>query len=226
MSKSVWDYVVVSNTTGIDMNGWLLTGGVTFYKSDVDLNYCTFNGSRGEDTLNVVHSKFNMKDVEMRHTSYDAFDADFSDGEITGGIFQYIGESGSGGDAIDVSGTKISVKGTLIENVSDKALSVGERSFMDANDMHIANVGIAVVSKDGSHISVNKSTIIAPERGGIMAYIKKSEYGSASVEATNISFVNTEVEARSQKGSSIILNGSKIESADMDVNKLYKTIVN
>ena len=58
-----------------------------------------------------------------------------------------------------------------------------------------------------------------------MAYIKKAEFGSARIEANKINFIGTEYEARVQRGSSITLNGKQIESEDIEVETLYKTIM-
>jgi hypothetical protein len=223
-SPSVWAHVTVRDTTGISYDGWQLTGGVTFYKSDIRMNRCRFLGNRGEDALNIIHSKFELDGVEILETASDGLDADFSDGIIKDGIFQSIGKAG-GGDAIDISGSEVRVTGSRLLNISDKALSVGERSKMTANKVFIEHVGTGAASKDGSYLEISDSSIKDANHAGLMAYIKKAEFGSARIEANKINFSGTAYEVRVQRGSSINLNGKQMESEDIEVEALYKTIM-
>ena len=176
---SEWSYVTVRDTKNIKRPGWNLTGGVTFYKSEVHLKNCVFENSHGEDALNIVNSKFHIIDTDFVSTISDAFDSDFSVGEVEGGVFRDIGKAG-GGDAIDISGSKVSVSGTHFENVKDKALSVGERSTMSVKNIQVYNAGTAAVSKDGSLLEIKNSHINQVVHAGLMAYIKKPEYRISS----------------------------------------------
>jgi hypothetical protein len=223
-SPSVWTHVTVQNTLGISHKGWQLTGGVTFFKSDIIMNECRLLGNRGEDALNIIHSKFELNGIEIQKTVSDGFDADFSKGNIKDGIFQDIGMAG-GGDAIDISGSEVFVTGSRFKNISDKALSVGEQSKMTANNVSIENVGTGAATKDGSYLKITGSSVKNPYHAGLMAYIKKAEYGPARVEANNLVFVGASSDVRVQRGSRITLNGKEIESEDVDVEALYKTIM-
>ncbi len=83
-----------------------LTGAVTFRRNRVFLEKCRFIGNRGEDALNIVRSEFSLVDVEIVRARSDALDADFSTGTIFGGRMAAIG-----GDAIDLSGSTVEVRG-------------------------------------------------------------------------------------------------------------------
>ena len=131
----------------------------------------------------------------------------------------------AGGDGVDLSGSRVSINGTLFQGISDKALSVGERSKVSATHLSIGEVAIGAASKDGSHLAISDSTITRVKNSGLMAYIKKPEYGPATIEASNIKFSDTPVKTRVQRGSSITLEGEKMEPEDMDVKQLYKTNV-
>ena len=117
---SKWKYVRVTDTRGLKKGKWELSGGVTFHKSDILMDYCVLERHKGEDALNIIRSNFKLNNIRIKDTQSDAFDSDFSNGEIVGGKFQNIGK-GSGGDAIDLSGSRITVNGTKFMNVSDKA---------------------------------------------------------------------------------------------------------
>ena len=223
-SPSDWAYVSIRNTTGISRPGWQLTGGVTFYKSDIRMDHCRFEGAQGEDALNIVHSQLDIKDISIIDTASDAFDADFANGTVRGGLFQDIGKAG-GGDAIDISGSTITVTGTRFFNVQDKALSVGERSKMMATNLTIEQTGTAAVSKDGSTLHIANSVIRRTKNAGLMAYMKKPEFGPANVEGVDLVFDGLGPLARAQTGNLITINGKLVESENIDVEELYETIM-
>ena len=88
--NSKWEYVHVKNATSVNRNGWLLTGGVTFYKSNIQLNHLSISGAGGEDGLNIIDSKFELKNCSFLGASSDAFDGDFVQGKIENCLFKNI----------------------------------------------------------------------------------------------------------------------------------------
>ena len=221
---SQWSHVEVRNTSGIDFPGWQLTGGLTFYNSDIRMEHALLQGHRGEDALNVIGSKFAFKDLSIVDAASDGFDSDFSDGSIEGGTFERIGKAG-GGDAIDVSGSEVRVEGTRFVDIGDKALSVGEGSEMTAIGVVIEHAGTGAAAKDGSKLRIDASTIKQARHAALMAYVKKPEFGFASIEANNLEFVGAAPRARAQKGSAITIDETAVETEDVDVEQLYKTIM-
>jgi len=221
---SHWRGVVVRNTSGINLPGWHLTGGVTFYRSDIHIDHAHLLGHQGEDALNVIASKFKFKDLKITDAASDGFDSDFSEGTIEGGVFERIGKAG-GGDAIDVSGSTVTVSGTRFADIGDKALSVGERSKMNVSGVDIEGAGTGAAAKDGSTLRIDGAKITKASHAGLMAYVKKPEFGAAAIEASNIIITGTAPRARAQKGSSIIIDGTVVASEDVDVERLYDTIM-
>jgi hypothetical protein len=217
---SIWSHAQIRNTAGINKNGWVLSGGVNFYESDVEMNHVLFSGNRSEDALNIVRSKFKLKDITIKNTTSDAFDSDFSSGTVEESLFENIGSEG-GGDGIDVSGSKVRVAGTYFKNISDKALSVGESSQVEASGLNIDNVAIGAASKDGSHLSIYDSKFANIKKTGLMAYIKKPEYGPAEIKAEILDFSSTEKRAIAQKGNKITIDEVEILSEELSVKELY-----
>jgi hypothetical protein len=213
-----WRHVLVRGTTGIERNGWQLTGGVTLRDSEVEISDSTFRGNRGEDALNLIRSRFVLKDVSFYDAFSDALDADHSDGSIEGGHFARIG-----GDAIDVSGAHVTVSQVRLEDIHDKALSVGEGSDLTGRDLHIGRVGIGAASKDSSKLLLEDSEIQRADQAGIMVYTKKPEYGPAEAVVTNVVMDRVNREAAVQTGSRIVIDGSEVEPEDLDVEELYRT---
>ena len=73
----------------------------------------------------------------------DAFDGDFSDGYISNTNF-----INCANDAIDISGSNVTIDSVFIQNSGDKGISVGEKSMVDVRDVVIRNVTNAIVAKD------------------------------------------------------------------------------
>jgi len=222
--RSIWSHAVIRNTNAVTRMYWRLTGGVTFYRSDVTMKQCRFEGSQAEDALNIIRSQFSLVNITVKNTVSDAFDADFSEGSVRGGVFENIGIAG-GGDAIDVSGTRITVRGTRFLGIGDKALSVGEGSTMTAEDIVVERAITGAASKDGSSLTLRGATIKDTRSAALMAYIKKPEYGAAKIDASGLTLERNEATARAQTASTIQIDGQAVATEPFDVDALYATIM-
>jgi hypothetical protein len=158
-----------------------------------------------------------MHDCVFRDARSDAFDGDFTRGSISGGSFERVG-----GDGIDFSGSSIEVDGTLLREVRDKAVSVGEGSTLTARDLTIEECGTGAVSKDGSKTEIRDSHMRGITHVAMMAYIKKPEYGAALLEATNVDIDGAAVGVLAQTGSRVIVDDVEILPEQLDVDALYK----
>jgi hypothetical protein len=215
-TPSHWSHVVVRNTTAPEIPGWGVTGGVTFRGTDLSLENCSFQGSRAEDALNLVRSQIALHNLEIRGVDSDALDADFCRGRIQGG---HIAETG--GDGIDVSGSRLEIADVSLRHIRDKAISVGEASHVAIRDVRITDTAIGVASKDRSLARVESSIFSEIERAALMAYVKKLHYGPAEIEASRVHIQGARREAVAQLGSRITLDGRTIEPEPLDVDALY-----
>jgi len=221
---SIWSHVKIFKTSGVSKGGWSLTGGVNFYESDIIMDNVSFFGNQSEDALNIIRSKFDLKNITIKNTTSDGFDSDFSRGTIENSRFENIGSQG-GGDGVDVSGSEVTVINSYFENISDKGISVGENSNLKATNIDIKNADIGVASKDGSLLSISDSKISKIRKAGLISYIKKTEYGPPEILAKNISIESTSDKFISQNGSKITIDGVETSSVDLDVKKLYSSDV-
>ena len=57
-AESIWTHARVENTAGINRDGWILTGGITFYKNPVRLSQFSIGKSTAEDALNIIQAPF------------------------------------------------------------------------------------------------------------------------------------------------------------------------
>lgn len=213
---SSWEYSVIEKTAGISRAGWILTGGVTFYESPINIKNAVFTDNATEDALNIVRTHFSFENVEFANAPSDAFDGDFVSGNITNTSFHDIG-----GDAFDVSGSVVDIENAYFIRIGDKAVSAGEKSTLNLSNLTIRDVSIGLASKDLSEIIATSSTINNASVAGIAAYIKKEQYGAASVNATDFDIRKTELEMICQTGSVILLNDNVCEAVDIDVDTLY-----
>ncbi|MDH3735159.1 MAG: hypothetical protein OEU54_16640 [Gemmatimonadota bacterium] len=211
-----WSGVRVRHTRGIELGPWRLTGGVTFRESEVRLEDSTFEGNRAEDALNLIRTRFDLVRVSVRDTPSDALDADFSVGTIRGGRFTEVG-----GDGIDVSGSRVEVHGTALARVRDKAISVGEGSEVEAHEVSIRDAGTALACKDASHATLQDSTLRQIHHAALMAYVKKPEYGPATIKAERLE-IDSPQHAVVQVGSRIRLDGLPVEPSRVDPDELYR----
>jgi hypothetical protein len=218
-SPSIWNYVTVERTSAIDQEGWVLTGGVTFYESPIRMANSRILDSQGEDGINVIRTEFEFLHSEFSGSASDAFDADFGQGTIRDSSFHDIV-----GDAIDLSGSDVRIERVKLLNVADKGVSVGEASQLDAYDVRMENVGLGIVSKDLSKATIKEAAIANARVAGLAAYIKKPAYGPATLIASSVQFVEMPPERYTlvQTGSWLELEGRRIEGTDVDVDALYQ----
>ena len=216
---SILHNVEIRATAGISRDGWVTTGGVTFYESPVVLSDCRLLDSIAEDTINVLRSKFEFVRSEFGHAASDAFDADFAQGRVEQCAFHDVR-----GDGIDVSGSVIAVEDVTLLRIYDKGISAGEGSVVDVKNVHAADVGMAIASKDMSHVAAREVSVARAWIAGLAAYLKKMEYGPASIEASRVVFEDDSRKALVQTGSRVTIDGEDATTAELDVDELYRRL--
>jgi hypothetical protein len=125
-----------------------------------------------------------------------------------------------GADGVDFSGSEVVMQGTRFLRVTDKAISVGESSELTARDVEVESCAVGAASKDASKVTLNNSRISDASVAGLMSYVKKPEYGPASLIADDVSITGTSTPARVQRGSELWLNGAPIETDEIGVESL------
>tara|TARA_B100000212_G_C27383533_1_gene538158 strand:+ start:1564 stop:4143 length:2580 start_codon:yes stop_codon:yes gene_type:complete len=215
-SISSMSHVIIRNQSFKNKLGITLTGALTFYESDVDLDNVQFLNNSAEDSLNIVRSNFSISKSSFSDSFSDAIDIDFGKGEIKDSKFFDIGN-----DGIDVSGSDVKLSQIEMINVGDKGISVGERSKVKIEKIIIRNAPIGVAVKDssslkGNDISLNFTNI------GITSYQKKSEYGASKIFLNDLFLDKVEKEYLIEDNSKFILNNQNIKSNSENVYyKLY-----
>ncbi len=211
------NHAEIHNTTYMKHENLKLTGGITFYKSDLEVDHLSIDGTSAEDAINVVHADFVAKNLTITNTRSDAFDGDYVTGKLRQGVFRNIG-----GDAVDFSGSQYAVSDSIFTGVRDKAVSAGEQTKIKVAGISVNHSGTGVASKDGSLVEVINSRFENIAHFDLMAYRKKQEYKSAYLSAKSVSSNRKSLRIVAQKGSKILLNGAKVRSIKIDIDKIYK----
>ncbi len=216
--RSVWTHARIRDTDSTVDGPLQLTGGVTFYQSDVTMTDCDFERSLAEDALNVIRSHFELLRVGVRGTASDAIDGDFSTGTVAASRFEDIG-----GDAVDASASEVQIDDTVFSRVRDKALSFGEASTLRASALEIHGAGAAVASRDGSVATLERVRLREIEHVALMAYNKQPEYGAASLAATALDYDGSATLQAAQRGHVLTIDGKRMHTQRIDVEALYES---
>ena len=209
------NYTKIVNTSALQDGMISLTGGVTFYKSPVNIENSQITGTTAEDALNIVKSKFLIKNTFVSNTPSDAFDSDFSNGKIISSTFENIG-----GDAVDFSGSDVFIQNLNVIDVHDKAVSAGEGSKVDIQASYFDRVGVGIASKDGSFVNAKNINIPNYKMHAVMTYVKKDMFGASTMKITNLTTDLKNPYSR-QKGTKLYVNSKLINASDLDVKQLY-----
>ncbi|NUO03034.1 MAG: right-handed parallel beta-helix repeat-containing protein [Saprospiraceae bacterium] len=174
-APSVLKNVVFEDLNTLREDGWILTGAVNFYESEVRLYRCIFRRNHCEDALNIIRSHFNLEECQFINTFFDAFDSDFCKGEVLNCTFRDIGN-----DAMDFSGSVATIRNCRAIRCGDKGISTGEESDVTVLGATIENANIGAASKDFSTLFIRDITLKNCAQG-FAAYQKKPEFGGAHI---------------------------------------------
>ena len=185
---------------------WVLTGAVTFYESEVDINACIITENSCEDALNIIRSTFDISNLTVSNTFADGFDADFCKGKIEKSRFL-----NTGNDGMDFSGSDLVIRDCSVERAGDKGISVGEESKVDAIGLDIKNAVLGVAAKDLSFFYIKDLKLTDCEQG-FAAFRKKPEYGGGFIYAKEYTVENVTTLHVIEQGSKLELDGTVVNS--------------
>jgi len=215
-ARSEWTEVTVRHTDAVARGGWIVTGGITFYRSPLTLLRCTFDGTRAEDGLNVFGADVLFEQVTFRGCHSDSFDGDFITGELRECVF----EDGLA-DGIDVSGSDIVARDCRFVRMADKAFSIGERSRARIEGGEARDVAIGIASKDDSEVDVT-GLVIEARNYALAAFVKKPEYGPARLYARQLRLEGPAPATIAGTGCVLEVDGTAVPTQEIDVEASYE----
>ena len=213
--ESKLSYVEFNNLANPNKGPWNVSGAVSFYESPVTLDHVSISSNRCEDALNIIRTEFLMVNSKIEKTQSDAFDGDFVTGTIKNCSFYQLGN-----DAIDVSGSSLSMENIEIEDAGDKGLSAGENSTMKGKNISITKSEIAVAGKDLSLIDI-QSVKVSDTKLAFTAFQKKSEFGPSDIVIEGLETENVALNHLIEVRSSLIIDGEKAEVSENVKERMY-----
>ncbi|WP_346855339.1 CotH kinase family protein [uncultured Draconibacterium sp.] len=216
--KSAMSFVEFSGLGSLAKEGWQTPAAVSLYEADVEIENCTFASNYNcDDALNIVRSHFDVKNCKFENTFADAFDSDFCTGEVRNCLFQTIGN-----DAIDFSGSRVKISECNMNDISDKAISGGEHSYLTVSECQIDGANIGIASKDLSELQLDKIEMNHTTYG-LIAFVKKPEYGPGRITIDNLKLKDNLIFHQIEEGSVLTLNGKTIYGREKKLaEKLYQ----
>ena len=188
------------NLTISNLGKRLLTGCVTFYNLKISAVKVTINNSTCEDGLNIVSSFGNLKNITIQNSSSDAFDTDFSQIEI-----DELNVKKALNDCADFSGGSYVINKFNLSSCGDKAISVGEKSYLKVINGIINNSTYGIVSKDSSVTEIKDVELNAMDIC-YAAYNKKKEFSGGYLDIHNSNCSNFKINEEIDKFSKIDKN--------------------
>ena len=130
-------------------NSFGLTGCMNFYNTS--FKNVIIESAEGicEDSINIVESTGNLKNIVVKNAYGDAIDLDFSKLSIDN-----IEVDIAGNDCLDVSAGNYQLKKVKMAHCGDKGISVGEKSKMKVDETDISYSKVAISSKDYSETNI------------------------------------------------------------------------
>lgn len=166
---------------------------ITTHYGSLKLTNSTLHSNTIGNLINIKNGKGHIENCILEGNNFpdtDAIDYDNVDnGIIKNLVIRNFG--GSNSDAIDLGeSTDVKIDSVLIYNIFDKAISIGLKSTLYANNITIMNTTLGFGIKDSSRLTANYCTFYnvgtpvanyekIPGRSGGNAYIKNSIFSNS-----------------------------------------------
>jgi len=215
-NPSSWSYVTIRAATGVQRSGWHVSGGVTFYESSVVLAHCRLLDALAGYALHIARSRFECAHTEFGYASAHALRGDFAEGRVEECMFHDVL-----GNALDVSGSNVSMQSIDLSRVYDHGISASRYSVVTLEGGRAEDVGVVASSSDMSHVHVQDVHVVQAWTAGFAAYTGEMGYGPASIRASGVVFDDQDaIQGLPQQGSSVRLEGAATDTSEFDVRDL------
>ena len=183
-----------------------LTGCLSFYEIEFKLINIESVNSSCEDSVNIIRSSGTINNIKIDNSASDGLDVDFSnlfikDIKITSAI----------NDCVDFSSGTYNLGFLDLKNCGDKALSVGEKSFVELDEINVNYSNIGLASKDSSIVNLKKGNL-NNSKICLSAYNKKQEYDGGFININNLNCTNYSKKANADVYSKILLKNKILKN--------------
>lgn len=215
-APSVLRNVEIGGTGGLERNGPLQSGGLTFYESPVVLDHCRVRDSLAPGALHVVGSRFELLNTVFEGAAGHAVAGDHAQGCIEQCTFRDVR-----GNAIDLRGSQADVRDVIMTHVYGQGIAAREGSVARVTQLRATDTSVAVASRDRSTVSVRGAYVARAWTAGLVAYQERLTPGMASIRASDLVWADDSVPALVQEGSSTVIDRAAVAARALSLDELY-----
>jgi hypothetical protein len=209
--------VEIRATSGVRREGWMTSGGVTFYQSPVVIDGCFLRDAIAQEAFHAVRSDLELVRTRFEHIAHDALGGDFIRGRIEQCAFHDIR-----GNGIDLSGSRIDIRDVSLTRVYGRGISAGESSLVTVENARTSDTYLAVVSRDRSLVDARNVRIARAWEAGFAAYQETIAAGIANLRASRVTFEDDSVRTLVQKASRATIDGDEAAAGALDIDALQR----
>ncbi|TSC71422.1 MAG: hypothetical protein G01um101470_613, partial [Parcubacteria group bacterium Gr01-1014_70] len=189
--------------------GIYFSGMLSVQRSDLNFQHGSISRSHADDGIHVHTGNAFITDSIFAAVSSDGIDIDFAGGDES--RFERNAFREIGGDAIDISFSRVAIRENEVTGCGDKGVSVGEASMplIEKNTIMGCVYGIAV--KDNSHASLAGNLLLG-NGTGLGLYRKKPHFVHGGYADVRDSIIwNNETQISTDTYSSVTVEQSVIQ---------------
>ena len=146
---------IIEGGSEAKLEGITFLGQLSIHNSDVSIQDSKIMKSFSDDGANIRNSNIDILNTSFSYNKFDQLDLDFCNGNLINNEFVNLSNElneGNGGDGIDLSGSNVLISNNQVQNLSDKGISVGEKSQALIFENEFTKNNIAIAIKDESKI--------------------------------------------------------------------------
>lgn len=170
--KSAFSHVLLSGGKDATINGVYFSGMLSAHNADLEFRRGIIEYAGADDGIHVLSGQAIIADSFFRDNSSDGIDVDFAKDES---LFERNLFTTTGGDAMDLSFSKITVRENTVRECGDKGISVGEASTPHIENNTIKNCVYGIAVKDRSE-AIIMNNILGGNKTAIGLYRKKPHF--------------------------------------------------
>jgi hypothetical protein len=216
--KSRIEHVVFRNLGRLQTDTHDFTGAVNLFGGNVELKNLSLSNNLAEDQINFVSTKIKADGIFIDGSKSDALDCDFCTG-----IIQNLNVLNAEGDGFDVSGSNLELTQFVASNVSDKAISIGEKSTIDIAYAKIEKTSTGIAVKDSSTAVARNIYMDQISHDAFMTYIKKPFYkGETLLKIEGFTFGQINNTCVRSQNTSLTVAGVQCNEQTVNVEAYYE----
>ena len=144
-----------SDNNNVQYSKTLLTGCVNIINSKLENFKFESTNASCEDALNIVNSTGTVASINIQNSKHDGLDLDFSDI-----LIRKLNIINAGNDCSDFSYGNYKLIDLSLKNCFDKAISIGEKSIFNGENVRAENSNIGLAAKDSATVNIKLLKLI------------------------------------------------------------------